>query len=71
MPQTKLGNENDNAKEVNNEWCENENENKWVKRRAERTETYNAERTETENVETKSGEEESESETSGALQFLG
>ena len=47
------------------------NENKWVKRRAERTETYNAERTETENVETKSGEEESESETSGALQFLG
>jgi len=33
-----------------------------VKRRAERTETYNAERTETENVETKSGEDESESE---------
>ena len=42
-----------------------------MKRRAERTETYNAERTETENVETKSGEEESESETSGVLQFLG
>jgi len=33
-----------------------------VKRRAERTETYNVERTETENVETKSGEDESESE---------
>ena len=70
MPQTKLGNENDNANEVNNEWCENENENEWVKlkltKRREKKLNW------AQNVETKSGEEESESEseTSGALQIF-
>ena len=74
MPQTKLGNENDNGNEVNNEWCENENENEneneWVKlkltKRREKKLNW------AQNVETKSVEEESESEseTSGALQFF-
>ena len=76
MPQTKLGNENDNGNEVNNGNDNdngNENENEWVKllkltKRREKKLNW------AQNVETKSGEEESESEseseTSGALQIF-
>jgi len=70
MPQTKLGNENDNANEVNNEWCENENENEWVKLKLKLTKCREKKLNWAQNVETKSGKEESESETSDALQFF-